>query len=208
MIQHKPLLSSSSLLRTIVVVLVLLCANYFFRQKSATPPTPSSTQSSEQPQQQPQPNATNPNNNSPDQPTPPSGSGGSNNNGKPNSSGGGGKPNSQSLPQTPSRPKPPATEEGSELNRQLSTQRLYYTKHARCRMECRHISETDVIDILQHGTQNTRKSDPNNPDCPKYALEGKARDGQRIRLIAADCGNETRLITVIDLDKDHYCQCD
>src|SRR3954462_3185913 len=35
---------------------------------------------------------------------------------------------------------------------------LIYTKHARCRMDCRHISEADIKEVLREGHVNEAKS--------------------------------------------------
>src|SRR4051812_17049358 len=56
---------------------------------------------------------------------------------------------------------------------------LIYTKHARCRMDCRHIDESEVTEILEKGRINYRKSEPAGRPDPKYALEGTTHDGQQ-----------------------------
>lgn len=87
--------------------------------------------------------------------------------------------------------------------------RINYSKHARCRMGCRHISEEEVEDILQNGTVNYKKSDiGNRPACQrKYAVEGKTHDGQRVRIIFAPCRAEVTVVTVIDLGQEWECDC-
>lgn len=173
--------SSNSLRRTIIIVIALLIGTYFLQQMRNTyrsTPTDSTTDTTI-------PEA------APQSPSSPQGS-----------------PNSTTpKPQRPSKPNQPA-EEGNELNRQLSSQQIYYTKHARCRMDCRNISEAEVLEILQRGKENKRKSEPNAPECPKYALEGLTKDGQKVRMIFANCNNVTRVITVIDLNNEHQCDCD
>ena len=84
---------------------------------------------------------------------------------------------------------------------------LHYTKHARCRMDCRHINETEVNEILQSGEINNRKSEINASPCPKYALEGITNEHQHLRIIVGDCDAEATIITVIDLDHDFECDC-
>jgi hypothetical protein len=85
--------------------------------------------------------------------------------------------------------------------------RLIYTKHARCRMDCRHIDEAEVEDILAKGRINYRKSEPAGRPDPKYALEGATRDGQQVRVIFAPAKRGMVVITVIDLDTDWSCNC-
>lgn len=48
------------------------------------------------------------------------------------------------------------TNEHRGLNRNPS--QINYSKHARCRMDCRHIDETEVKDILQNGKVNYKRA--------------------------------------------------
>jgi hypothetical protein len=67
---------------------------------------------------------------------------------------------------------------------------MYYSKHAKCRMECRHIYESEIKDILENGSINYRKSELQGEPCrKKYAVEGFSKDGQKLRIIFAPCGN-------------------
>lgn len=86
--------------------------------------------------------------------------------------------------------------------------RIYYTKHAKCRMNCRHIDESEVKEILDDGEINYAKSELKNKPCPKYALEGTTHDGQKVRVIVGDCESQASIITVIDLKTDYECECD
>lgn len=89
--------------------------------------------------------------------------------------------------------------------------KLIYTKHARCRMDCREISEEEVEYILTAGTVNEAKSkeasDEATGNCDSYALEGKTNDGQHVRIVYGACDKITKVITAIDLDEDHKCNC-
>src|SRR6185436_8653631 len=53
---------------------------------------------------------------------------------------------------------------------------LEYSNHAQCRMNCRHITQQEVQDIMVNGRINYSKSDIKNARCPRYALEGKTSD--------------------------------
>lgn len=90
-------------------------------------------------------------------------------------------------------------------------QKITYTKHARCRMECREISETEVKYILATGIVNEEKSREADAEatgkCPTYALEGNTKDGQHVRIVYGACDKITKVITAIDLGKDHPCNC-
>ena len=84
---------------------------------------------------------------------------------------------------------------------------LIYTKHARCRMDCRHIDEAEVQEILLQGRINYRKSEPAGRPDPKYALEGTTRDGQQVRIVFAPAKRGMVVITVIDLGTEWSCDC-
>jgi hypothetical protein len=86
---------------------------------------------------------------------------------------------------------------------------IHYSKHAKCRMECRHIDASEVKGILDKGNFNFSKSDLNKDACHKrYALEGTTHDDQKIRIIVAECDDDLTVITVIDLGRDWPCDCD
>jgi acetylornithine deacetylase/succinyl-diaminopimelate desuccinylase-like protein len=95
--------------------------------------------------------------------------------------------------------------EADVINRDPAS--LVYTKHARCRMDCRHIDESEVQEILQKGRINYRKSEPAGRPDPKYAVEGTTHDGQSVRIVFAPAKRGTVVITVIDLDTDWTCHC-
>lgn len=109
-------------------------------------------------------------------------------------------------------PPPPSTapDNGSAASDEVIDRhpgKLIYTKHARCRMDCRHIDEAEVEEILANGRINYRKSEPAGRPDPKYALEGNTRDGQQVRIIFAPAKRGMVVITVIDLDTDWSCNC-
>lgn len=82
----------------------------------------------------------------------------------------------------------------------------FFTKHARCRMECRKITQKEVKEIVQQVNVNYAKSDLQDPKGPTYAMEGyTARDQQHIRVIVAPKTRHLSIVTVIDLDKNWEC---
>jgi hypothetical protein len=94
-----------------------------------------------------------------------------------------------------------------DFNRNPS--QIHYSKHASCRMSCRHIDESEVKELVEDGKINYTKSDLNEDACHKrYALEGYSRDNQNLRIIVAECNNELTVITVIDLGKEWPCECE
>jgi hypothetical protein len=85
--------------------------------------------------------------------------------------------------------------------------RIEYSHHARCRMECRNIDEQEIRTVIADGFVNMRKSRMNADDCHKrYAVEGTAHN-DRLRIVVAQCGGVTTVITCIDLDHDWPCDC-
>ncbi|MER3497973.1 MAG: hypothetical protein C4308_04735 [Chitinophagaceae bacterium] len=84
---------------------------------------------------------------------------------------------------------------------------LEYTRHAKCRMDCRMITEDEIKKIMQSGQINYRKSDIKDKPCPTYAVEGKTEDNQKIRVVFAQCDEKTKVVTVIDISKEWQCDC-
>jgi hypothetical protein len=99
----------------------------------------------------------------------------------------------------------------AEVNRDRGFDRrisyLQYSNHAKCRMQCRHISENEVEETMLNGTINYRKSDIQNARCPRYAIEDETKDGQHVRIVFAQCDNYTEVVTVIDLGTEWTCDC-
>ena len=91
------------------------------------------------------------------------------------------------------------------FDRRIST--LEYTQHARCRMDCRRISQNDVNDIMRTGEINYAKTDLNDEPCPTYAVQGYSNDGQHLRVIFAQCETKTKVVTCYDLERDFECNC-
>jgi Domain of unknown function (DUF4258) len=100
----------------------------------------------------------------------------------------------------------PGQQGSSPINRNESM--LVFTRHARCRMDCRHITETEVREILEKGEIDYRKSEPNAHPDPKYALEGYTREGQHLRIIFAPSSRGLVVITCIELGVEWQCDCD
>jgi len=102
-----------------------------------------------------------------------------------------------------------AVKDGVNRNRGFDrrTSYLEYTAHARCRMQCRRISQKEVEEIMRNGNINYKKSNVQAKPCPTYALEGITSDRQRVRVVFAQCDHTTKVVTAIDLDTDFECDC-
>lgn len=82
----------------------------------------------------------------------------------------------------------------------------FFTKHARCRMDCRSITQKEVKEIVRKAEVNYNKSDLDAVQGPKYALEGyTSMDRQHVRIIVAPKQKHLSIVTVIDLDKEWEC---
>ena len=84
---------------------------------------------------------------------------------------------------------------------------LIYTRHARCRMDCRQIDSGEVREIMQKGVINLNKTDRHAQPCPVFALQGRTRSGESLRVFFAQCGDETRVVTCYNLEREFECDC-
>ena len=107
-------------------------------------------------------------------------------------------------PDSPVTPDPASRNDGG-LIREPSE--LIYTRHARCRMGCRHIDGDEIREVLHSGTINWQKSDMRGSPDVKYAVEGQTHDGQQVRIIIAQGARGSVVVTVIDLGEEWKCDC-
>ncbi len=99
----------------------------------------------------------------------------------------------------------PSEKNEAALNRNVHT--IIYSKHARCRMACRNIDESEVKEILAAGQLNTSKIQEDERG-KTYPLEGETHDKQHVRIVFAPKGNDTiEVVTCIDLDTEWPCDC-
>jgi hypothetical protein len=84
---------------------------------------------------------------------------------------------------------------------------LILTKHARCRMDCRHITLREIREVLERGTINYAKSEPDARPDPKYAIEAYTAEQQHLRIIVAPSGEKLILVTCMELGVEWSCHC-
>ena len=113
----------------------------------------------------------------------------------------------QPTPKTNTGKRDPSAEVNRDRGFDRRVSYLQYSNHARCRMECRHITQSEVEEVMKDGKINYTKSDLQNARCPRYALEGITHDKQDVRIIFAQCNESTTVVTVIDLDTEWTCHC-
>lgn len=85
--------------------------------------------------------------------------------------------------------------------------KIHYTRHALCRMDCRHISKEDIREIMEKGIINFSKSNRNDSPCPTFALQGETHEGEKLRVIFAQCNDETKIVTCYNLEEEFECHC-
>lgn len=88
-----------------------------------------------------------------------------------------------------------------------SPRQLIYTKHALCRMECRQIDKEEIREIMNKGIINFNKSNSRSRPCPTFALQGRTSSGESLRVIFAQCDDETKVVTCYNLEEDFVCDC-
>ena len=101
----------------------------------------------------------------------------------------------------------PADEKREEVegfNR--NTTKLIFSKHAKCRMDCRKIDETEIREILKTGTINYQKIQ-NDKRGKTYPVEGLTHEKQHVRIVFAPKDDGLVVVTVIDLDTEWSCDC-
>ena len=91
------------------------------------------------------------------------------------------------------------------LNRNIH--HFILTKHALCRMDCRHITEHELEEILSSGKINYNKTNLNDDRGPAYAVEGYTQEHQHLRVVFAPKNDALVVVTCIDLDKEWQCNC-
>ncbi len=97
-----------------------------------------------------------------------------------------------------------AKDSSSEFDRSVS--KVKYTRHARCRMECRFIDESEVKEMIKKGRVNREKIEVGSKGTT-FPLEGVTHDGQHVRVVVAPHPGELVIVTVIDLEKEWPCNC-
>lgn len=85
---------------------------------------------------------------------------------------------------------------------------ITYSKHAKCRMDCRFIDQEEVKEILMKNNINPEKTRVSHQGESR-AYEGVTHDGQKVRIVAAlKDGGRIHIVTVIDLKNEWSCSCD
>ena len=90
----------------------------------------------------------------------------------------------------------------------LLSDKLIYTQHAKCRMDCRHISEAEIKEVIVEGHINEQKSNSNHKPCPTIVIEDYTKTNKNLQIVFAKCSEGvTKVVTCIELDKEFNCNC-
>lgn len=87
-----------------------------------------------------------------------------------------------------------------------SVNHLVFSKHAKCRMDCRQITSEEIKKVLLNGKVNESKTQFSDKGT-SYAVEGIGDDNEHLRIVYSPHNEETVIVTVIDLDKEWPCNC-
>ena len=102
---------------------------------------------------------------------------------------------------------PPSDNPNRDEGFNRRTSHIIYSKHARCRMDCRHIDESEIKEILEKGVINYSKIET-DARGKTYPLEGVTqRDHQHLRVVFAPKDDGILVVTCIDLDTEWTCDC-
>jgi hypothetical protein len=74
-------------------------------------------------------------------------------------------------------------------------------------MDCRLISKEEIMEIMKKGIINFGRSDRKDRPCPTFALQGRTSSGESLRIIFAQCREETKVVTCYNLEKEFSCDC-
>ncbi len=69
------------------------------------------------------------------------------------------------------------------------------------------LQSEEIQEILDNGTINYDKSEPNAQPDPKYAVEGYTAEQQHLRIIVAPENEKLIIITCIELGVEWQCHC-
>ena len=61
--------------------------------------------------------------------------------------------------------------------------------------------------LIKKGLIHFNKSDRRAKPCPTYALQARTSEGQYVRVIFAQCDNQTKVVTCYDLEREYPCDC-
>ena len=101
----------------------------------------------------------------------------------------------------------PAVKDKIEKGFNRNAHTIIYSRHAHCRMDCRHIDASEVKEILATGHVNNSKMQEDERG-KTYPLEGETHDKQHVRIVFAPKGTDTlEVVTCIDLDTEWPCNC-
>ena len=87
----------------------------------------------------------------------------------------------------------------------LKRKPLKYTRHGECRMNCRHVTDRNIKNLLKTGKIDWAKSTPRpHSGCPVYRIKSNTSKRQLAGVFGA-CKSSTDLVTVINTGRNWVC---
>ena len=97
----------------------------------------------------------------------------------------------------------------NRVKEQVDKSSFKFSDHAKCILECKHITEEEVREVLKNGDVNFSESDTRGVPCPSYAIEGTSHN-KKIRVLVTifERDSTAEITTAINLEagKD-TCRC-
>src|SRR5437899_6550647 len=72
--------------------------------------------------------------------------------------------------------------------------KLIYSSNALCRMDCWHVSKEDIEQIMEKGIIIFNRSNRYDKPCPSFVLQGLSESGQHLRVLFAQCKEQTLVV--------------
>jgi len=94
-----------------------------------------------------------------------------------------------------------------KLTFKRSPSRIEYRPLALCRMDCHHLSASDITEIIRKGEVDNSKSNLRDKPCPTFVIHGYTRSGVELRIIVAQCGTIAKIMNCINLKQGFNCDC-
>lgn len=84
---------------------------------------------------------------------------------------------------------------------------VYFSRTATCRMDCLHLSEDDVREVLKTGEATPGKPRDSSSTSTIFLFEGDIRGNRRMRMVATPKGTSLFVITVSLYGEKMSCDC-
>lgn len=90
----------------------------------------------------------------------------------------------------------------NRVKEQMNKSTFRYSEMARCRMDCKQITQAEVEEILRNGEVNFSESDSRGTAVPSYAVEGRTSTNKNLRVIVTiyERDSVAEITTAVNMD--------